>query len=356
MTVIIEEINTPERADETSWVAFHQLRQLALDEELGEGVRQVTPENVLKAEQADRFSTTRRWLAWVDSQPVGYAMLGVNTIDDPGGGHITVFVAPEFRRRGVGRQLAERVRADLGKETVRLSSEISTPPLGDHEQALTSPNGIGAVPADHPGVRLALSYGFRLGQVGRIGHYDFADPAVPLSAALAEAKAVAQGYEVLCFEGVPAPELRDDIALLKERMSVDEPVGEMPRVVTQWDAARVAEFYSDQGEVCRVFIALAIETATGRAVAINEMLSNRTLPKNPLYQWDTLVLPEHRGHRLGMLVKAANLQAVHAAVPEARLVTTFNAAENGPMLAVNDALGFRTRCLSGSFTISREQP
>lgn len=61
------------------------------------------------------------------------------------------------------------------------------------------------------------------------------------------------------------------------------------------------------------------------------------------------MLPEHRGHRLGMLVKAANLRTVHEAVPESPRVTTFNAAENEPMLAVNDALGFVTHHVSGVF-------
>ena len=58
-------------------------------------------------------------------------------------------------------------------------------------------------------------------------------------------------------------------------------------------------------------------------------------------QWDTIVLPEHRGHRLVMRVKAANLIALREAMPEARAIITWNAEENRPMLDVNEALGFR---------------
>ncbi|MBD4636278.1 GNAT family N-acetyltransferase, partial [Xanthomonas citri pv. citri] len=58
-------------------------------------------------------------------------------------------------------------------------------------------------------------------------------------------------------------------------------------------------------------------------------------------QWDTIVLPEHRGHRLGMRVKAANLIAVRDALPGARAIITGNAEENRHMLDVNEALGFR---------------
>jgi GNAT superfamily N-acetyltransferase len=59
------------------------------------------------------------------------------------------------------------------------------------------------------------------------------------------------------------------------------------------------------------------------------------------YQWDTLVLPEHRGHRLGLALKVANLARMQAGHPDRTELHTFNAEDNPPMAAVNDALGFR---------------
>lgn len=347
MTVTIREITLPVSHDDEDWVAYCGIQQQAVDEEEGEGLRRLTPEAMLQTARADQLYTTTRWLARIDGVPAGVAVFQVNRRDDPGTGYVTVFVAPEHRRQGVGGRLAEQVKELVGEGFTRLHSEVTTPvPEGER---LTAPGGVGAVQADHPGVRMALAHGFRLSQVGRNGHYEFAAPAVPLERALEEATAAAQGYEVLCFEGVPAPELRDDIAVLKGRMSLDEPLGDTPRVEYRWDAARVLEHYTDQHRTKRVFIAVAVERASGRLVAINELLSSRAHPENPIYQWDTLVLPDHRGHRLGMLVKAANLRAVHEAVPESPLVTTFNAAENEPMLAVNDALGFVTHHVSGVF-------
>ena len=57
-------------------------------------------------------------------------------------------------------------------------------------------------------------------------------------------------------------------------------------------------------------------------------------------QGDTLVAPAHRGHRLGLRVKLANLELLIGENPEVRAIETFNAADNRWMVAVNEAMGF----------------
>ncbi len=61
------------------------------------------------------------------------------------------------------------------------------------------------------------------------------------------------------------------------------------------------------------------------------------------------MLAEHRGHRLGMLLKVANLQELAHYAPEAPLVFTFNAEENRHMLNVNEAVGFRAVGYDGAW-------
>ena len=68
------------------------------------------------------------------------------------------------------------------------------------------------------------------------------------------------------------------------------------------------------------------------------------------HQLDTSVLAEHRGHRLGMLVEVAALRALQAASPSTRLVSTWNADSNRPMIAVNEALGFGPAGTGSSWT------
>ena len=58
-------------------------------------------------------------------------------------------------------------------------------------------------------------------------------------------------------------------------------------------------------------------------------------------QYDTAVVPEHRGRRLGIWVKAAMLDWLAEARPGVREIETENAGDNAHMLAVNEELGFR---------------
>ena len=84
----------------------------------------------------------------------------------------------------------------------------------------------------------------------------------------------------------------------------------------------------------------AVHRPTGRMVAYTTMGIANAAPQR-VHQWETLVLSEHRRRRLGTLVKLAALQRVAQEVPQARLLTSWNAQENAPMVRVNDALGAR---------------
>ena len=54
----------------------------------------------------------------------------------------------------------------------------------------------------------------------------------------------------------------------------------------------------------------------------------------------TAVTAPHRGHRLGLLVKAAMHQWLVDAEPGVRRVVTSNSETNGHMIAINEALGY----------------
>ena len=58
-------------------------------------------------------------------------------------------------------------------------------------------------------------------------------------------------------------------------------------------------------------------------------------------QHDTTVLPKHRGHRLGLLLKADMMRWLRDAEPALATVTTDNAESNAHMIAVNERLGYQ---------------
>ena len=59
------------------------------------------------------------------------------------------------------------------------------------------------------------------------------------------------------------------------------------------------------------------------------------------HQLDTSVLAEHRGHRLGLLLKGSMVHWLAEAEPQLLEVDTWNAASNAHMIAVNDRLGYQ---------------
>jgi len=129
---------------------------------------------------------------------------------------------------------------------------------------------------------------------------------------------------------------------LRNDLDLPPDLGELQTEEEQWDADRVREQLSVIRAQGRRWVeTVAVERATGRMVAFTDLAVAVHTP-DLAYQWDTLVLKEHRGRRLGQLVKAANLRALLRELPDVRRVGTWNAEVNAPMLAVNRAMGFVT--------------
>lgn len=57
---------------------------------------------------------------------------------------------------------------------------------------------------------------------------------------------------------------------------------------------------------------------------------------------DTLVMPGHRGHRLGLALKLATYAVVAAEHPERTTMHTWMDPENHAMAATNRAFGYRS--------------
>ena len=96
----------------------------------------------------------------------------------------------------------------------------------------------------------------------------------------------------------------------------------------------------------RTVVTAVEHLATGALVGLTTItvLAHRT---DVVFQDDTLVLQEHRGNKLGLLIKVANMERLSEQFPDARVIYTWNAPENRYLLTVNQQLGFRTAGVTG---------
>lgn len=312
---VVDAVTRDLRPDETGWLP-EELRQSSLDgQPRTDGSPPPDELYELLAARDD------------DGRPVGAARLELPMTDNQHVGFFTLDVLPDAHRRGVGTalldELAARTRA-AGRTTL----------MCDHDEPP-------ALAGRSPGRFFLQRHGFTEALVE--ARRDLALPVDPerLDALDADCWLHARDFRVLTWCDHCPDELLDDRAELARAMSVDVPLGELSWQEEVWDGARVRrreELAVRQGRAC--FVGGAVHEPTGRLVAFTEVAVPLAAPDR-VHQWETMVLGDHRGHRLGTLVKTAVLRHLAAEVPQARLVSTTNALTNGPMIAVNEALGFR---------------
>lgn len=270
-----------------------------------------------------------------DGRAVGSAKISLPQRDNPHLCEIELAVHPGARRRGVGRALAgevERLVRQDGRTT--LLAYVDEPP-GQEGRS--------------PGRAFATALGWAWAQEEVPRDLDL--PLDPRRTAELEkaCEPYAVDYAIRTWRDGCPEELLADRALLMRRMSTDVPLGEIDLHEEQWDGARVRRVEQRNAGMDRTFFSAgAVLRATGRLVAFTDMSVPRSVPERG-YQWDTIVLEEHRGHRLGTLVKLAALQDLAGGSPRTRYISTWNAEENTPMIAVNEALGARTSGRSPCF-------
>jgi GNAT superfamily N-acetyltransferase len=162
-------------------------------------------------------------------------------------------------------------------------------------------------------------------------------------------KAHPPGYTMRTFFDRWPDELVDDRCELGRRMSTDVPMGDQELDEEVWDAARVRQIESSFVAQNRAkVITVALDNDDGRAVGFTEIAVPLGAPES-VWQHDTLVMREHRGHGLGFALKVANLIALAGEYPQARRMSTWNAAENAHMIAVNEEMGFEVASRSSSW-------
>lgn len=200
-----------------------------------------------------------------------------------------------------------------------------------------------------PGFAFALTAGYRLEQVERFSSLELPPAAATLAELEQDARQKAVEYELLHWTDKCPDEFAGQLSLLMSRMSTDPPSDGLSHEAERWDAARVQHVEETWRQAGLTSLVAAARHRPSGELAAYSVLQVTDAKPWLASQDDTLVARTRRGHRLGMLLRILNLRLLLAGHPEVKRVTTFNAAENEHMLAINIALGFRLAGFDGEW-------
>jgi GNAT superfamily N-acetyltransferase len=251
---------------------------------------------------------------------LGWYRLELRDLENTDRALVTLVVHPAQRRRGIGRGLlrhAARRAADDGRSL--LVSETQDGSAGEAFAAAA-----GAKQGITAGIR---RLDLRTLAPGRIG------------ALRGSAAAAAAGYSLLRWTGATPDENRAQFAQVLNAFN-DAPQDEGVEDES-WDAERVRDRNDAPVHALglRRYTMAARHDASGELAAMSELSVD---PDDPTWghQGLTAVTRQHRGHKLGLLLKTAMLEWLADTEPQVQRVQTGNALSNTHMIAVNQTLGF----------------
>ena len=304
------------------WVEVHNAAGRAI---WGDAAQQTTPTDVRAAYR----TSDQRQTAWTavdaDGRLVGAVALIEPLRENLDTAGIWLSVHPDSWRRRIGSRLLAHVE-DAARAAGR--SRI--------HQHSGAPTASGDAPTG-----FALASGYRQVLLDLRSEQKLPVPAdrlADLDAVASEATDAAYVIET-AWDTLPA-EWLEDRAMLARRMSTDAPTGDIELNEQVWDADRVRDVWT-RGRAAgrRALESVARHIGSGRLVAYSDVMVMEGQPDLAI-QSDTLVLKEHRGHRLGLAVRLANVRALQDELPAVSTVRTWSAESNTHMLAVNQAMGF----------------
>lgn len=297
--------------------------EMLLDEDptFGERLLQDTAAR-LAHHPADHVLT--RWLAFDEDRIVAEAALYLD-VEDVANSHlgwVELGVVPPGRRRGLGSELlllAARQAEAAGRRLL----------MGESNSL---------VPA---GRAFCAAKGFEAGLVERISQLVISDLDIALMESWSRAgRDQEDRFELFWLDGRWPAAMLDDVVALSHVMN-DAPFDDL-----DWNdqAFTTTHVVAEEDEIFERgftrYTAAVIERASGRMAGYTQLFINPSFPDLG-QQGNTGVLSEFRGNRLGKWLKAETALYLVEHHPEITRVRTGNANSNAPMLAINEAMGFK---------------
>lgn len=273
----------------------------------------------------DAYSTHYSVLARDDAGEAiagGYVSLSLK--DNTDFAFIDVFTLPSRRRHGVGTQVLDAM-IEFSRAQ-RRGTAIAAPKWGVGEES-------------GPGRSFAERHGFELDLLDAVRILPLPTELAPL--------VVDASYTLQTWRGPCPDDIVDQYADLRRLLVAEAPSGDAGLENRYWDAERVRQDEADFVRAGRQMQVSVARSATGELAGHTQLCFPDEADE--VFQWDTLVRPEHRGHGLGLALKIHAMQASADLLAGRRRITTYNAAANSHMIAVNERLGFRQTAWVGEY-------
>lgn len=288
-----------------------------------------------RADCADtKFWRQQRLVAELDMdgrrEVVGTGWLGLPLAEDTDQAMVEPIVHPDHRGQGAGTALLTelvRIARDAGRSTLTAWGNI--PLDGDVDDP--------SVPAN----RLAARFGMSRKNVAVVRVLDLPMPPGRLDEIWARTEPHLGGYRILSWTDRTPEEHLAAYGLLLHQLELDEPDEDVVHEAPEYtpERIRVAEERKARTGI-RSLVAVAL--APDGTFAGNSVVEFRSSPDATLgFQENTLVMPEHRGHRLGYALKVTTHRMLADHAPQLRRLATWNSHVNPWMIRINEDLGYQ---------------
>lgn len=273
------------------------------------------------------YTVRRLYLALTpDGKPAGYASASVESPASPSyaaNKHISNLnfsVAPQYRRQGLGTRLLNHVIAELA---------VKEPSVTEFMSAVILDSGKAFY--DRLGARVAL-----VQAENRLYLKDVDWALVERWAA--EGKSKNPSSSVVTTRVIPEEDIADYSLAYTETMN-QQPFGELTLKVI-FTPEQIREGEKECRETGEEDTIIYTKEADGRVSGLTETTYLKDSP-HKVRQMLTGVRAPYRGRGLGKLLKALMLLDIRARRPGVKYIVTGNADSNAPMMAINNALGFK---------------
>ncbi|MEU6859505.1 GNAT family N-acetyltransferase [Glycomyces sp. NPDC046736] len=285
------------------------------------------------------------FVAELDGEVAGLLEIGLPSRENLHFGWADIYVRPDLRRRGVGTALYDHFIA-LGRAEGRTDLSVQT--------RMTWEDGVkrsdeGQRFLEKRGLKLALT------SINRSCAVDALDPAVEQDLLAQARTAAGEDYEIISWIGRTPDELMETMARIDSTILAEVPLGDLELEPEHIDV-ELKQAKAERNEAMGVIPVqtVARHRASGEVVANTAVFcyDDHTYPE--AFQGITIVDKDHRGHRLGLLLKLENLLLVRENFPGVRRIWTDNADVNAPMIGINVTLGYEIVDAIGEFLYKAE--